>query len=273
VIQSYTKPENFDLKNAKIIWQDMIQRRIIPSNEAYLNMFTIYYENSDTREVRDEATAFWNDMVTRGIQPDEQAYGDMIGILWSNDDLDKAVELWKEMRRRRIPGSRDGYCYMISLLGRHKFFEDAEVLWEELFELGMEPHPQVFENLMLYYYSERKNAPIRDKAIAFWEKNRVQNPVRVPDPGKAYPLMIGIYMEDGDDEGALQIWEEMKAKGIEPTRQSLNYMIVYFVNQGDWNNVKRLWKELRRRGFQTDENTQYLKYMIESQEDDDDAQA
>jgi pentatricopeptide repeat protein len=256
--------EKYDLEKAVTIWNDMVRDGIEPSEQTYLNMFTLYYENSDTKDVRDKAIAFWNDMVTNhGVQPDAQAYGDMIGILWSDDEFKEAIDLWEEMVSRDITGSRDGYCYMISFLGRHKWFDEAERLWEELFKNGMEPRLQVFENLILYYYSERRNASMRDKAITFWTKNW---PARVPHAGKALPLMIGIYMEDEEYEGARQLWEEMDRIGMKHTRQSYNYMILYFAEHGDLEKVKQLWKEMHANGFKPDVNTQYLKYLSEIQQ-------
>lgn len=177
-----------------------------------------------------EGLLAWQELLAMGLEPDVVTYGALIEMCNKNGNFDVALEFGEKMRGRaaRAGGLKPNlviYNQLLAAAGRQRDFDLCVELFQELQDNGHMPNNWTFHALMDAFGSAGRP----DKVERIFRE--MQNVFGVEANLVSYNLLVGAYARVINSR-ALDIFEEMKGKGIAPSVMTYNWVLMYMRKAG-----------------------------------------
>lgn len=190
-----------------------------------------------------EGMLAWKELLALGLEPDVVTYGALIEMCNKNGNFDVALEFGEKMRRQawHSGGLRPNHVIYNQLLvaaGRQRDLDLCIELFQEMQDMGNAPNNWTFHTLMEAFGTAGR--PEKVERIF----REMQNLFGVEANLVSYNLVIGAYARAVNGR-ALEIFRELKERGIPPSVMTYNWVLMYMRKAGlSPNKAIRLFSEM-----------------------------
>ncbi|KAI3453104.1 hypothetical protein Pfo_009767 [Paulownia fortunei] len=196
----------------------------------------------------------YREMREDGFEPDFVSYGILINAYCKAKKYDEAVDLYCEMERKNIKATPHIYCTLINGLGSEKrlneavkFFKlckgsdcvieaptynalvgaycwstrmhDAYRVVNEMRECGVGPNTRTYDIILHHLVKLQKTK----EAYSVFQK--MDDELGCEPAVSTYEIMVRMFCNEGCMDMALQVWDQMKARGVLPGMHMFSALI------------------------------------------------
>ncbi|XVE85382.1 hypothetical protein DITRI_Ditri17bG0086400 [Diplodiscus trichospermus] len=239
MIDTLSKSRNVEKANK--VFDKMKKRRFIPDIKSY----TILLEGWGKERNLLRLDEVYREMKDEGFEPDVVTYGILISAYCKAKKYDRAIELFHEMEAKNCKPSPHVFCTLINGLGSEKRLSEALQFFERSNNSGFAPEAPTYNSLVGAYCCSMRiddafrvidemrensvgpNSRTYDIILHHLIKARrtkdaylvFQKMSSEPDckpTVSTYEIIVRMFCNEEQVDIAIQVWAEMKAKGVLP---------------------------------------------------------
>lgn len=186
----------------------------VPRN--YVTFHTAIVGAMRAKRVQD-CLAFLAQMKAAGLRPDTTVYNAVISACARAGNPARAELVLRELGAAGLRPNSRTYDALVTAYAGAGMVNEARELADKVREIGETPSPYLFASIIDALAKQRR---VRHDAVAqaeaVLEEARAASPDGVADPA-VYSSLIGLHTSMNDHEGALAVFNTMRAEGVEPS--------------------------------------------------------
>ncbi|KAL9246263.1 hypothetical protein vseg_019819 [Gypsophila vaccaria] len=226
------------VEKAQHVFDKMKKRRFTPDKKSYTVLLEGWGQQQNLLRL-DEV--YW-EMKDEGFEPDVVAYGIIMNVYCKARKVDRAVEKFHEMEVKGIEPSPHIYCILINGLGSEKRLGEALKFYELSKATGVMPEAPTYNAVVgSYCWSMR-----------FEEALRVVDEMRrcgVGPNSRTYDIILHHLIGAGKYEEAYLTFRKMGGdEGSDPTLSTYEIILRMFCNNGELNMAIQVWEQMEAKG-------------------------
>lgn len=180
-----------------------------------------------------EAKRIWREMSKYCITPNAASYTHMISCFSKVGNLFDSLRLYDEMKKRGWVPCIKVYNSLIYVLTRENCLKEALKVLDKIKENGLQPDSTSYNSMIRPLCEGKKLAEARSILAAMIEEN-----LR-PTMETYHALLEGTGLEE-----TLQVLNQMRIAGIDPTEDTFRLILVKFFKLEQPENALKIWLEM-----------------------------
>ncbi|KAH6832133.1 Tetratricopeptide repeat superfamily protein [Perilla frutescens var. hirtella] len=234
----------------------------------------------------------FREMKEDGFEADVVTYGILINAYCKGKKYDRAVELYYEMERMNVKATPHIYCTLINGLGSEKrlneavgFFElckgsscvveaptynalvgaycrssrmhDAYRVVDEMRKCGVRPNTRTYDIILHHLVKLHKT----EEAYRVFQK--MKGEAGCEPTVSTFEIMVRMFCNEGRTDMALQVWGQMKARGVLPGMHMFSALIDNLCNDNKIDGACKYFLEMLEMGMRPpDRMFKHLKQFL-----------
>lgn len=276
------------VENAQEVFDKWKNRRFRPDIKSYTILLEGWGQECNFLRL-DEV---YREMEEDGFEPDVVSYGILINAYCKAKKYDEAVKLFYEMERKNIKATPHIYCTLINGLGSEKrldeavkFFElckgsecvveaptynalvgaycwstrmhDAYRVVDEMRRCGVGPNTRTYDIILHHLIKLQKTK----EAYSVFQK--MNKELGCEPTVSTYEIMVRMFCNEGCVDMALQVWDQMKARGVLPGMHMFSALINSLCNDNKLDDACKYLQEMLDMGMRPpDRMFKHLKQFL-----------
>ncbi|KAK8526273.1 hypothetical protein V6N13_017324 [Hibiscus sabdariffa] len=226
------------VEKANQVFDKMKNRRFVPDIKSY----TILLEGWGKEHNLLRLDEVYREMKDEGFEPDVVTYGILISAYCKARKYNAAIELFHEMEAKNCKPTPHVYCTLINGLGSEKRLSEALEFFERFKSCGFTPEAPTYNSLVgAYCYSMR----IDD---AFRVMNEMRKNLAGPN-SRTYDIILHHLIRAGRTKEAYSVFQKMSSEpGCEPTVSTYEIIVRMFCNEDKVDIAMQVWDQMKAKG-------------------------
>ncbi|KAF2316754.1 hypothetical protein GH714_042095 [Hevea brasiliensis] len=213
-----TLSKSRQVQSAQDVFDKMKNRRFVPDIKSY----TILLEGWGQEKNLLKLDEVYREMKDDGFEPDVITYGILINAYCKAKKYDIAIDLFNKMEAKNCPPNPHIFCTLINGLGSEKRLSEALEFFELSKARGFVPEAPTYNAVVgAYCWSMRMDDTYRmvdDEKM--WDCEEGCEPTV-----STYEIIVRMFCNMDRVDRAINIWDQMKAKGILPGMHMFSTLI------------------------------------------------
>ncbi|XP_039040576.1 pentatricopeptide repeat-containing protein At1g71060, mitochondrial-like [Hibiscus syriacus] len=222
------------VEKANKVFDKMKKRRFVPDIKSY----TILLEGWGKEHNLLKLDEVYREMKGEGFEPDVVTYGILISAYCKAKKYNAAIELFHEMAVKNCKPTPHVYCTLINGLGSEKRLSEALEFFERFKSCGFTPDTPTYNSIVgAYCYSMRI-----DDAFRVIDEMRTN---LVGPNSRTYDIILHHLIRAGRTKEAYSVFQKMSS---EPTVSTYEIIVRMFCNENKVNIAMQVWDQMKAKG-------------------------
>nr|AYM00640.1 pentatricopeptide repeat protein [Salvia miltiorrhiza] len=233
-----TLSKSRQVERAQMVFDKWKNTRFMPDLKSYTIMLEGWGQERNFLRL-DEA---FREMKEDGFEPDVVTYGILINAYCKGGKYDDAVRLYYEMEGKNIKATPHIYCTLINGLGSVKRLNEAVKFYELCKGSGCDVEAPTYNALVGAYC----------KSWRMHDAYKVVDEMRKCGVGpntRTYDIILNNLVKLQRSKEAYGVFQSMKGEmGCEPSVSTYEIMVRMFCNEGRTDMAMQIWAQMKARG-------------------------
>lgn len=227
------------VEKANKVFDKMKQRRFDPD----IKSFTILLEGWGKEHNLLRLDEVYREMKDEGFEPDVVTYGILISAYCKARKYDRAIELFHEMEEKNCKPSPHVFCTLINGLGSEKRLSEALRFFELSKSCGFAPEAPTYNSLVGAYCSSMKI----DDAFRVIDEMRKNS---VGPNSRTYDIILHHLIKARRTKDAYSVFQKMSSEpSCEPTVSTYEIIVRMFCNEEQVDMAMQVWAQMKAKGI------------------------
>ncbi|MED6172371.1 hypothetical protein PIB30_049451 [Stylosanthes scabra] len=237
-----------NVEKAQEVFDKMRHRKIVPDLKTY----TILLEGWGTQgnllrvdeaKKYESAVGLYHEMVAKGVKPSPHIYCTLINGLGSDKRLDEALRFFEMSKASGFPPEGPTYNAVIGAYCWSAKMEDAYRVVGEMKDFRIGPTSRTYDIILHHLIKARRNQE------AYSVFRRMSDEFHCEPSVSTYEIIVRMFCNEGRLDSAMEVWDQMKSKGILPGMHMFSTWIVALCNEGRLDEACRYFQEMLDMGI------------------------
>lgn len=233
-----TLSKSRQVERAQMVFDKWKNTRFIPDLKSYTILIEGWGQECNFLRL-DEV---FREMKEDGFEPDVVTYGILINAYCKGRKYDDAIRLYHEMEGKNIKATPHIYCTLINGLGSEKRLNEAVKFYELCKSSGCDVEVPTYNALVGAYC----------KSCRMHDAHRVVDEMRRCGVGpntRTYDIILHHLIKLQRREEAYSVFQRMKGEmGCEPSVSTYEIMVRMFCNERRTDMAMQVWGQMKARG-------------------------
>ncbi|XP_008467144.2 pentatricopeptide repeat-containing protein At1g71060, mitochondrial [Cucumis melo] len=236
LIDTLCKSRN--VKKAQEVFDKMKHGRFKPDIKSYTILLEGWGQDQNLLKLNE----VYREMRDNGFEPDVVTFGILINAHCKARKYDEAIRLFHDMKAKNIKPSPHVFCTLINGLGSEKRLKEALEFFEQLKLSGFAPEAPTYNAVVGAYCWSMKMA----------DAYRMVDDMRKSGIGpnsRTYDIILHHLIKGRKSKEAYSVFQRMSREpGCEPTLSTYEIMIRMFCNEERVDMAIQIWDEMKAKG-------------------------
>jgi pentatricopeptide repeat protein len=244
-----------DLDTAVQVVMDVLVAKIPLVQSSISAVLRGCVSNNDLRNLKRFLKAM-RDSEMKEMQPDASCYTALITLLARAGRVDQMERAYEEMRLKELEPSNITFGAMLSCYVDFNNFPKSQEMWSELRRLQEEKGTRIPDHAWnSMLYAHVWQGDI-DGAVQLF--NEMKENLTLRPNTHSYTALLRLYAQNNDAHSALELFREMETNRVLPQLGTLNALIDCLTRAGNMEAAEEVYKHLETRQFVPSSDTYYL---------------
>lgn len=223
---------------AQEVFDKMKHSRFKPDIKSYTILLEGWGQDQNLLRLNE----VYREMRDNGFEPDVVTFGIVINAHCKVKKYDEAIRLFHEMKAKNVKPSPHVFCTLINGLGSEKRLSEALEFFEQLKLSGFAPEAPTYNAVVAAYCWSMKMA----------DAYRMVNEMRkfgIGPNSRTYDIILHHLIKGRRSKQAYSVFQRMSSEpGCEPTVSTYEIMVRMFCNEERLDMAIQIWDEMKAKG-------------------------